>query len=72
MSAVTEMEMRVAMAIWAARDADFPKFTRQTWAQGTLLAQESTLKLARAAIKAMNEDSVPIPVGLPEHKDVSK
>lgn len=51
----TEMELRVAKAIWDCREVGFPKFTRQTWDQGTLLAREATLHLACAAIRVMRE-----------------
>lgn len=35
-----------AKQIWAARDATFPKFTQQTWEQGTWAARSVTLAMA--------------------------
>lgn len=52
---VTEMELRVARAIWNCREHPFPKRVQQSWESGTDIARFATLQLARAAIRAMRE-----------------
>jgi hypothetical protein len=46
---MAEVDPRVlerAKQIWAAREPSFPKFTRQTWEQGTHLARSVALAMA--------------------------
>ena len=70
----TPIELKVAKAIWECREFPFPPFVQQTWDQGTLIAQEATLALARAAIRAMYEPTEDmlwaahdVPVGGPSY-----
>lgn len=46
---------RAAAALWKSRDERFPKFTRQKWEDGTVLARAAALLDAHAVIESLAE-----------------